>query len=497
MEETRREAIAGSAHMIEVEDGRLISDKPVAGNLGTNIEVHNLFFNVPARKKYLKSINAEFRHIVDIVTRYILINPLIHFKLIHNDILVINSPSTTDTLANISTVYGRSITKNLLPLNFSFFDVEIMGYISKPDSTRADRNYQSIFVNRRYIKSSIIQKAVYDAYGQLLFHGRHPLFVLDIKMNPKRIDVNVHPQKSTIRIEKEDEIYSAVKNGVLGILMKEKLVPMIDNFKTTPIETKLSAHLSTCSTINITGKGVTDKGITYNVITDKESTSVQSRLASSDIQDTPLNNHTPHAPKISGTEDQNKRKILLLGTLHNTYILAQDEEGLLMIDQHAAHERVMYEQYLKQFRNDALKVQELISPVVIEANPGESLIIEENIQLLSSLGIIIELFGKSTFIIRALPSIIFKQQTPALINDIIDELNNDELNRISQIKEERIAMAACKSAVKAYEALETHQITKILEDLFKCENPNTCPHGRPTMICFPTKEIERKFKRIV
>ena len=458
---------ADSAQLIEVEDGRLITNKPAAANNGTTIEVNNLFFNVPARKKHQKSMQAEFRHILDIITRYILINPQIQFKLIHNDKIVITSPSSTNTLANVATVYGRSITKSLVPINFSFFDIEIMGFISKPELTRADRTYQSIYVNKRHIKNSTVQRAVYDGYGELLFHGRHPIFILDIKIDPQKIDVNVHPQKSEIRIQKEQELYSAVRNAIISAFSDEKLIPQIQEFKTKLVDQKL-------------------------IITDKDDFGKSQSTLSSHAS-------TSHSDEESDekAETKSELRIKLIGKLHNTYVIAQDEEGMLLVDQHAAHERVMYEKLLNDFKNDSIKVQELISPLMIEANPNEKLIIEGNIELLKSLGIMIEHFGKSTFVIRALPNILQKQQTPALINDIIDELNNDELKKITKIKEERIAMAACKSAAKAHDVLEFPQIYKILDELFACENPNTCPHGRPTMIHFPLYELEKKFKRKV
>lgn len=453
-----------SAQCIEVEDGILISDKPAASVDGTIVEVNNLFFNVPARKKHLKSMQAEFRHIVDLITRYILIHPGIHFKLVHNGIVEINSPSSNDPIASIASVYGRSITKNLIPVSFSFFDIDIKGFVSKPGTTRADRSYQSIFMNKRHIRNNTIQRAVYDGYGSLLFHGRHPVFILEISIDPSKIDVNVHPQKQEIRLEKEQEMYSAVKNGVISSLMSEKLIPMIDEIKTKNLDTKL-------------------------VITQNNELYTQSRLGSEILRTT----------KDWRDSEQKKPelKIRLIGKLHNMFIIAEDQDGLLLIDQHAAHERVMYETYLKQYKNDALKVQELISPIVFEANPTENLVIAQNLETLKGMGIFIEPFGTSTFIIRALPSVLSRQQTSAILNDIIDELNNDELDALSTIREERIAMAACKSAVKAHDALEMPEVYKILEDLFKCENPNTCPHGRPVMICFPRYELEKKFKRIV
>jgi DNA mismatch repair protein MutL len=480
MKITSKTKLAKTAHTIEIEDSRILSDKPSAFNNGTEIEVHNLFFNVPARKKHQKSITSEFKHVLDIITRYILINPKIHFKLIHNGSLVINSPSTTDSLANVASVYGRSITKNLVPITFSFFDIEIMGFISKPELTRADRTYQSIYVNKRYIKNSTIQRAVYDGYADLLFHGRHPLFILDISINPKLIDVNVHPQKSAIRIEKEQELYNAMKNAVVSALMEHELIPKAGDLKVKDVETKLV---------------ITDK----NDFGKQQSTLdiVQTNTVNNVNADKTNNLNSSLTDDIVEKETTKALNIKLIGKLHNTYVIAQDKEGMLLVDQHAAHERVLFEKFMNQYKNEDIKVQELISPIVIEANPHEFITINDNLELFNELGIKIEEFGKNSFIIRALPSILQKQQTPSIINDIIDELNNDELNKVSQIKQERIAMAACKSAVKAHDVLEFPQLYRLLDDLFKCKNPNTCPHGRPTIISIPLYELEKKFKRKV
>ncbi|MBI4453098.1 DNA mismatch repair endonuclease MutL [Candidatus Woesearchaeota archaeon] len=487
-----KESFDGCA--VEVEDNRILSNKPTASNTGTIVEVNNLFFNVPARKKHMKSIAGEFKYIVDIVTRYILANPLIHFKLIHNDSLAIDSPSTADTLANVATVYGRAITKSLISINFSFFDMEILGFVSRPDMTRGDRTYQSIFVNKRYVRDSLIQKAVYDAYGALLFHGRHPIFILDIKIEPKKIDVNVHPQKYTIRIEKEQEMYHAVKNAVLSALMEQELMPLIDEIKTKNLSQKVI--ITNLDEVGKTQSSLKDLSPSLKSLLKVGNNNPESSLSSLDnLKDGKKDYNTDALKKSKPFSDELKIKII--GKLHNTYILGEDNDGLLLIDQHAAHERVLFEKFLKEYKKEAVQVQELVSPIVFEANPHEKIIIDENIEMLKKMAILIEPFGKTTYIVRALPSILSKQQTPAIINDIIDEMNNNEYDKLSKIKEERIAMAACRSAVKAYDVLEVPQIQKLLENLFKCENPNTCPHGRPIIICFPIEELEKKFKRRV
>ena len=454
--------------VIEVEGGDVRNPKDAAANKGTSIEVHNLFFNVPARKKHLKSMYAEFKHIMNVIVRYALINSDIHFKLIHNDQLVLNVPSTADALANVAAVYGNNIAKKMLAIDFNFFDIDVKGFVGKPELTRADKNYQSIYVNGRYIRNSMITRAVYDGYGTLLFHGRHPVFILDMKINPAKIDVNVHPTKSEIRIEKEDNVYSTIRNAVMAVFKDERLMPDVERIKAKAVETRLSmsedqdyrrqALLADSVGVGISGK----EGFEED--------------------------------ELNKTKD-GKLNIRLVGKIHNTYIIAEDKEGMILIDQHAAHERVMYEKFMKQYHDKDIKLQKLIEPIMLELSPTDSLVVKNNLDVFLQLGIEMEEFGKDTFIVRSLPAVLSKQQDKRIIMDMIDELNSGELSKFSKIKEEQIAIASCRAAVKAHDVLEMPQVYRILQDLFKCENPNTCPHGRPVMIRFPLYEIEKKFSR--
>ena len=451
---------------IEVESGEVLIKKSVACNKGTSITVKNLFYNVPARKHHLKTIQTEFRKIVEIITQYALIHPEIHFVLTHNTTEILNAPSVNtppspqENLSNIAAVYGRETARDLLSVNYSFFDLSVKGFISIPGKARNDRNFQSIFVNKRHVRNPLIQKAAYDGYGSLLFHGRHPVFILDVIINPKKVDVNVHPTKKEIRIEKESDVYSAVKNAVIQALKNNNLVPeMFTQFS---------------------NKHDFSREINAKLVVDA----------------------APRDEQVYLDEDLDiKRKkevgIKILGRIYHTYIIAEDDKGMLLIDQHAAHERVMFEKFMQQFKDKKIHVQNLLSPLMLELSALESNTAFENIPLLRECGIEIEDFGKNTFIIRSLPSVFARQQDKKIVADIISELSNNELKTLTTLKEERIAMAACRSAVKAHDMLEMPEMYKIMQELFSCSNPYSCPHGRPTMINYTIYDLEKKFKRRV
>ncbi len=442
-----------SGLLIEVDSGILKTEKEISCPNGTIIEICDLFFNVPARKKHLKTIQTEFKYILDIITRYALAYPNIHFKLFHNNNTILNSPSTSDLLNNIATIYGSSTAKSLLPVDFVKSDIKVNGYISEPYKSRSDKSMQSIYVNGRYINNDLITKAVYEAYETRLMVNKHPIFILNISIDPMIIDVNVHPQKTVIRIEKEDALFQAVLDAV---------------------------KLSLDSTINV--PEVKIKETNSRLVFDKEFKITKE-------------NQSFLKEKETITQD-NVEKIKLIGKIKNTYYIAENKEGMLIIDQHAAHERVMYEKFLKQFKDNNIKLQELLKPIMLETTPAESIIIENNLGLLKSLGFNIESFGKNSFLLRTTPSILGKQLDKNILFEIIPQLES-KTTKIDKIKQEKIIRSACRAAVKANDVVEVTQMIDILNDLQKLDNPFTCPHGRPTMVKYTLYELEKMFKRVV
>jgi DNA mismatch repair protein MutL len=315
---------------------------------------------------------------------------------------------------------------------------------------------------------------VYDGYGTFLFHGRHPIFILNITVLPQKVDANVHPSKSIVRVDKEYLIYEAIKKAVIDTLVEENLIPEIAESKPKEIDAKLM--LSSAGQF-IEYQTAFASGTKENF---DEITAQQSQQ---------------QAAQFAFQKQKQVMNIRLIGKIHNTYIVAEDENGMILIDQHAAHERVMYEKFLKEYKNKQLHVQQLLTPIVLHITPNEQIIIEQNSALLHEAGFHLEQFGHDSYLLRSVPSVFGRMQHKQLIYDVLDELNLGETSKIEEIKEERIARAACRSAVKAHDVLEFPEIYKILEQLFQCENKFTCPHGRPAIIHYSLYELEKKFKR--
>jgi len=446
--------------IVKVENGKVKIDD-IGCSKGTIVEVRDLFSNIPARKKYLKSIQVEFNYIIDVVTRYALINKGIFFKLVHNGKQVFSSQKTDSLFDNIVSVYGKDIAKNLVKVFYKQDFLRVYGYISKPALTRNDRQQQSFYVNKRYIKSKVISNAVYDAYHTLLHIDRHPVVLLNIELNPDSVDVNVHPSKRIVKFYDEDKLYNELFNAVRESLYSNNLVP----------EVRLE-------------EGEYKATRKYPLQKDKQSVlAVRDALVKKKI-------------KEEAVVKENIGSFLLLGQINKTYILLENNKGLLIVDQHAAQERVNYEKFMKEYKKKGIKTQKLVKPKVINLSITESGVVEENKSFLKKLGFVIESYGKNSFILRAAPSI-FGRINQELVTDIINELSGIGSNVIEEEKEKRIIRFACRKSVKAGEELTMPLMEKLIEELDKTEQPFTCPHGRPTAISISLPELERKFKRVV
>lgn len=462
---------------LEIEGGNIIKTDSIAMNNGTTIEVKDLFYNVPARKKYLKSIETEFSHIVDIVMRYALINKNISIKLLHNNSEVINSPKTDSLLDNITSIYGYEISKDLIEVINEKSGVKVYGYISRPSLTRSERNDQSIYINNRYVKDNIISNAVYDAYKTLLFINRHPIFVLEIKIDPQDVDVNVHPTKHIVKLKNENDVYSTVFEAVKKSFSNNNLI--------------VNAEIG--GTINEYRKPVNK----YNLSLDKQTIlNVKEHVISSEIK--------PRQELVSQSLDpqintQNKQSDLfddfkILGQINKTFIICENSVGLAIIDQHAAEERVNYEKFMKELKEGSIKKQKLLNFKILELNPMQYLSAISNKEFLEKIGFEFEEFGKNTVKLMTIP-LIFDRLKSTIFIDIINELLKEKFETIDNEIEERIIRFACRASVKAGDELTIVELKKLLSELGKADNPYSCPHGRPSIINFSIGELEKKFKR--
>lgn len=480
--------------------GKCVESNDVAMPAGTSIEVANLFFNVPARKKHLKTMQTELRQTTELMTKYALAYPEKTIKLMHQQQEIIFAPATPYPFDRILTIYGKKVAYGMLPVDYKYNEMEVKGFLSKPTLTRNDKEVQHIFVNRRTVKNAIISKAVYDAYHTLLHLDNHPLFILHVTINPSLIDVNVHPQKAVIRVEKENELYLAVFNAVRNTLDNAKLVPLIAEEKPTLVQAPLMAKQ-------------------FSVQKEKQAffaenpvaSDISQEIAPQEIFDCALEKAsgygeqftqeeqkrvslTTEAAAIEGTERISTMK--LVGRVHNVFYLAENELGLMIIDQHAAHERVLYEKFMEQYYGRTIKTQELLVPEEIEFSPAEMLLFAENKRYLEQLGFHLEEFGRNTLLLRTVPFILGKLIDKETIHEIMVQIN-DKAMLLNEVQEEKIIRTACRAAVKANDVVHLHEMQEILQQLQKCKQPFTCPHGRPTMIQFTIPELEKKFKRVV
>jgi len=520
-----------------IEGGIIISSGIVAAEQGTTIEARNLFYNTPARKKFLKTDQVELRHIIDVVTRYALINAKVAFKLYHEGHLLLHSPSVDNLKDNIASIYGGNIAKDLIPIQYDSPDISISGYISKPYHVRNDKSQQSLYVNGRWIKNDDLVTAIYDAYHSLLFVNKHPILVVSMKIDPHRIDVNVHPHKAIIKIEQKALVCDALAAAVKEAFRQNNLIPIVDietdqqlafrsglgsavekqkyayeESKQTMLEMEGQTSLQAERPLNdqspeelgrlkeLEGlEGLEEKSHSFlkqelrdtfsdNILTSKENIARKSITTSYSEQ-------AEQTEPILQKEIYSKLPPLkLLGQIHKTFFVAETEGGVLFIDQHAAHERVLYEEFMEQFLSHRVDAQRLLQPEIIECSALDTMLIINNQLEIEQLGFKLESFGNNTYQLKTIPSIFGRTQPKEILLEIITTIQ-DGKSSISQLKEVIITRMACRAAVMAGEELSVYQMQQIINSLAMKKLPFTCPHGRPTIIKTDVVELEKKFKR--
>ena len=425
---------------------------------GVTVEVKNIFFNTPARKKFLKADSTEIGHVGDIISKYALAYPQTAFKFSSDGKPLINSPGTGKPLDAIMAVYGADLARELVAVEHKFVAGKVFGFISRPTISRIDKNYETFFVNRRYIKNFLLNRALEEAYRTLIPSNRYPVAVLFVDIDPRQVDVNVHPAKREVKFLKTNEVMEAVRQGV---------------------RIALSAAIG-------------DQGIRRSGNGDWEIGSDQ--LPMSDFQ-TGLLTQIP----VSSFEEIEMQvtavqPLIPLYQLKLTYIVATDGEELALIDQHAAHERILYDQISHQ--SAVTSRQSLLIPETIELNAVEAAGLKGNLEYLNILGFEVEEFGNNSFILRSVPAVSSKIPARQLILDIIAELQESGKSVQVEVKQENLRkLVACHSAIKAGDKLTVQEMNQLIRDLYTTQNPLTCPHGRPTMVRLTEAEIMKRFGR--
>jgi DNA mismatch repair protein MutL len=474
-----------SGTKVIIKGGKPISFVEAGAPDGTTIVVNDLFYNTPVRKKYLKSDSVELAQIIDVVTRMALGHNGISFSLFNNVKQLMRSPAS-DLLDTIIHIYGQDIARAMLPVDLVSGTIRITGYISKPELLRSNLLFQSIFINDRSINSKPIGFALRGGYGTLIPKGRFPICVLKIYVDTKEVDVNVHPTKNQVRLSHEREICDMVTRAVREGLFGKNLIPEIKiPLKQSQLPEQSQLLQQSQQSQMYEEPAFSSPMIREEAITDfrPSAKDTQRRLKRSERFGTEI--EKPTAIEVP--------QVRVLGQVDSVYILAQMGDGLIIIDQHAAHERVFFEQVRGSKRDDS---QELIVPVNMDLDQREIVLMKETIPYLEEFGFRISEFGPGTFAVSAVPVVLGKLEDPLMVHDIIsDILSEGKIKDETGIFERVTKSIACRSALKAGAVCSTSQMENLVKQLLQTENPYTCPHGRPTMISFNRQELDKLFKR--
>lgn len=465
---------------ILIQGGEKVIDEPYNARSGTIMEVSDLFYNTPARLKYLKSDTTELANVTTYIEKLALSHPEISFSLTNNERRIVFTSGSNDLLKTIHEIYGYSVSSNMIEVSFSTDDYDVFGYICKPAILKSNRNHLTTIVNGRCVKNSEINKAINDGYYTFKPDIKYPVVILKIETDPTLIDVNIHPTKQDIKFSKIDVLKTSIIESISSALRKALLIP------------KVEVKVPDTYYNEISMPAVHEEETPYQEI-------VQDTL---DFKES-FNEAKEEVEKSSdSTLEENevikKLELYPAGIVFGTYIIAQNDEGMYLIDQHAAQERINYEKVLHALSSDKIFTTSLLIPITIELSASEFLKIKENMNILEELGFKIEEFGVNTFIVKEHPTWLrvgLETESTRRIFDIIIE-GKHLFDRV-KFQDHIAATMACKMSVKGNEAITLEQAESLLDDLVLCDNPYNCPHGRPTIITFTKYELERMFKRVM
>lgn len=504
---------------IHIKGGKIVSNDASQLRNGTQITVSDLFFNTPARLKYLSSLATELSHVSDIVNRLALSHSDVAFVLKNNGKTLLKTAGNGNQKQTFSAIYGVKAAAKMISFNAKDLDFEVDGMVSYPELTRSNRNGISLFINGRYIRNFKLTKAVLNGYGSKLMVGRFPYAVINIRLDPLLCDVNVHPTKQEVRISKEPQLEKLISEGIFARLSQENLIPNAVKNLNHSKRTGFSGEQTDLLEKSPKYKGPVSAEVTAALVgesLDDKLDGKQSVLAK-DVRPIVISKRTDlekaelkiwdqkYVQKKTSVKDQEisaessqKRfpELRYIGQMHGTYLFAESEDGLYIIDQHAAQERCKYEYYRTEIGNVSSNQQRLLVPIVLTYPTTDALKIEENLDKLADLGIELEDFGKNTYILRQHPTWFKQGEEEEIVREMIDMFLNDDKLTVAKFREKTAIMMSCKRSIKANHHLEEEQAKVLLKKLSTCENPFNCPHGRPVLVHFTSKDMEHMFKRI-
>lgn len=518
---------ASHGTQLKARGGEITDLTPAPSPRGTKIRVEDLFFNTPARLKYLKSQQAELSHIIDILNRLSLAHPEISFTLINDGKEMIRTAGTSKLRQAIAGVYGLALAKKMLTIQTSDLDFEVSGFISLPELTRANRNYISLFINGRYIKNFLLNRAILDGYGSKLMVGRFPLAVLHIQIDPYLADVNVHPTKQEVRLSKEKELMTLISKAIATSLKEQALIPdALENLAKSsikrakkPVQTNLvlaenplyyDSNRQKLKPIEVADQQVQFVEVDNSVnLLDKKtshqfphSTSIQFAKRKSptydqlDHPELDLASLDRAYDKLCHEEKSTFPELEYFGQMHGTYLFAQGKDGLYIIDQHAAQERVKYEEYREKIGDVDSSQQQLLVPYIFEFPADDLLRLKEQSSLLEEVGIFLNSYGVNQLILREHPIWMKEEEIESGVYEMCDMLLLTKEVSIKKYRAELAIMMSCKRSIKANHQLTEAAARDLLYQLSQCDNPYNCPHGRPVLVHFTSSDMAKMFRRI-
>ncbi|EHL7273550.1 TPA: DNA mismatch repair endonuclease MutL [Staphylococcus pseudintermedius] len=534
--QTSTDGVAG--YEVYAEEGEIISEKPAKARKGTDIRVDALFYNTPARLKYIKSLYTELGKITDIVNRMAMSHPDIRIALSNDGKKILQTNGSGRTNEVMAEIYGMKVARDLIRIEGDTSDYHLTGYVAKPEHSRSNRHYISLFINGRYIKNFLLNKAVQEGYHTLMMIGRYPIVYLNIEMDPVLVDVNVHPTKLEVRLSKEDQLFDLIVAKIREAFKDQLLIPKndlkskyepkkvlnqfeqqkmaFDQIQAAQTQTSHSNKEMTIDEELAPYTDVTEPSDTAKTPTTSETNddyAERQRALLNDMVEAPspineVNSTDDSSDGATVSEiqqnhpqpsDKPKRRVPymeVVGQVHGTYIIAQNDEGMYLIDQHAAQERIKYEYYRDKIGEVNNENQSLLIPLTFNFTKDEQLIIEQHLDPLREAGIFLEPFGGHDYIVDSYPVWFPQENVEEMIKDMIEYVIRHKKVDIAKFREEAAIMMSCKRSIKANHYLKPNEMADLIDQLGEMEDPFTCPHGRPVIINFSNYELERLFKRI-
>lgn len=527
-----------NGHEIYAEDGKIIHQKPAKAKKGTDIQVDSLFYNTPARLKYIKSLYTELGKITDIVNRMAMSHPEIRISLVSDSKKLLSTNGSGRTNEVMAEIYGMKVAKDLVHISGDTSDYHLEGFVAKPEHSRSNKHYISIFINGRYIKNFVLNKAILEGYHTLLTIGRFPICYINIQMDPILVDVNVHPTKLEVRLSKEDQLYDLIVTKIREAFKDKILIPQNDlnhaPKKNKVLETfeqqKINFEKQQSQIGETSAPYVHDQkdknhdveshknNLDSTSSTNNESTEVSNELHNYiddsylqsqkevlfDMEQNTSNEYeisNQQSNDIKGTVSQTPHRRVpymeIVGQVHGTYIIAQNENGMFMIDQHAAQERIKYEYFREKIGEVTNEVQNLLIPLTFHFSKDEQMIIDQYKDELDKVGVHLEHFGGHDYIVNSYPVWFPKEEAEEIIKDMIELVLKHKSVDVKKIREDAAIMMSCKKSIKANHYLKNNEMADLIDQLREAEDPFTCPHGRPIIINFSNYELEKLFKRVM